>query len=152
MNIRFLSAIALMLLQIVSSGGAQTEAGVEKEAPAERSGPDPSPTRATRTASFNISAGSIAFRSDTVTVMINRVRRIDPMDPPPDTRADFYDPSSDDRCDINPRPGATDINITYNLHTGAITGDVTGIRRRLISVHGGGDAKRAQIWFTVYNR
>jgi hypothetical protein len=58
----------------------------------------------------------------------------------------------DDHCDINPRGRARDLSLTYNLRTGAVTGDATGLRQRLIHVAGGADDKRAQIWFTVYHR
>ena len=65
---------------------------------------------------------------------------------------DKDDGGFDDHCDINLRAGTKDIRINYNLVTGRITGDVTGVRERLIRVHGAGDPKRAEIWFTVSSR
>ena len=166
MNIKSLAAIAVLLLPAGGSGRSRTEAGV--------------------------------FRAGTVTVTVNRVRRIDPMDSAPDPGADFYarvtightestspviesrddvapqwtftqevgsetipiviklfdkdGTGSDDHCDINPRSGARDISIRYDLRTGRFAGDVTGLRERLTRVHGAGDTKRAEIWFTVSNR
>ena len=147
----------------------------------------------------NIAPALAGAGSASVVVQINRVRRIDPMDSPPDVQADFYaqvlidgvestspvsesrdditpqwsfsreargesvqitiklfdkdEGGSDDHCDINPRVKEKDIRVNYNLRTGHITGDVTGLAQKLIRVHGAGpDTKKAEIWFTVYQR
>jgi hypothetical protein len=55
----------------------------------------------------------------------------------------------DDHCDINPRRGVKDVNLTYNRLTGRITGDVSGMRGEVIRVRGEGDSNRAEIWFSV---
>ena len=166
MSIKSIGYLALMLAPVVGSGGPREDAAVS--------------------------------RSITVTVTVNRVRRIDVMDPLPDVGADFYArvtiggeerespvresrgdvapqwtftrevssetvpiliklfdkdlPGPDDHCDINPRIRVRDISINYNLRTGRFTGDVAGPRQRLTRMHGSGDTKRAEVWFTVDSR
>jgi hypothetical protein len=166
MNARLLAAIALLLMP----GGGYSRVRTE----------------------------SALVRAGIVTVTVNRVRRLDVMDPLPDPGADFYarvkigdaedtspvsdsrndvtpqwtftreartdtvaiviqvfdrdTPEPDDHCDINPRNGVRDIRIRYNVRTGHFTGDLIGIRQRLMRVHGAGDTKRAEIWFTVDSR
>jgi hypothetical protein len=55
----------------------------------------------------------------------------------------------DDHCDINPRRGVKELNLTYNRLTGRISGDVSGRSGDLIRVRGAGDNNRAEIWFSV---
>jgi hypothetical protein len=57
--------------------------------------------------------------------------------------------SGDDKCDINPTRGKKRLDLTYRLSTGRITGDLTGTRRTVIHVRGGGDSDRAEIWLQI---
>jgi len=54
---------------------------------------------------------------------------------------------SDDRIDIDSNSGQN-LNITFDLVTGAITGDVSGARGQLLSL-AGNSGDRARMWFTV---
>lgn len=56
---------------------------------------------------------------------------------------------SNDRIDIDSRSGYRDLNITYDLITNQISGDVSGLGGRQLSVSGGGDSDRATMRFTV---
>jgi len=54
---------------------------------------------------------------------------------------------ADDRIDINPGAGQN-LNITFDVVTGAITGDVSGSRGQLLTI-AGNSGDRARMWFTV---
>ncbi|PZV11511.1 MAG: hypothetical protein DCF22_14395 [Leptolyngbya sp.] len=56
---------------------------------------------------------------------------------------------ADDRIDIDSRAGYRDLNLTYDLITNQVTGDVNGLGGRRLSVSGGGDSDRASMYFTV---
>lgn len=55
----------------------------------------------------------------------------------------------DDHIDIDSRSGYRNLDITYDLMTNQISGDVSGLGGRQLSVSGGGDADRARMTFTV---
>jgi hypothetical protein len=54
----------------------------------------------------------------------------------------------DDHCDINPT-SARDLDLYYNVATGAITGDATGTAGTEIHSVGAGNDNRAEVWFTI---
>ncbi|MBF2029711.1 MAG: hypothetical protein IGS48_23635 [Oscillatoriales cyanobacterium C42_A2020_001] len=54
---------------------------------------------------------------------------------------------ADDRIDIDPSSGQN-LNITFDVVTGAITGDVSGSRGQLLNI-AGNSGDRARMWFTV---
>jgi hypothetical protein len=54
---------------------------------------------------------------------------------------------ADDRIDIDPAAGQN-LNITFDVVTGAITGDVLGNRGQLLNL-AGASGDRARMWFTV---
>ncbi|NEO44346.1 MAG: S8 family serine peptidase [Moorea sp. SIO4A3] len=53
--------------------------------------------------------------------------------------------NDDDHIDIDPKENAKDLNLIYNLFTGEITGDVTGLGGRQLYSTGG----KGEIWFTI---
>lgn len=57
---------------------------------------------------------------------------------------------ADDFIDLDPRSGFRQINLTYDVFTNTVSGDVSGIGGQLLtSIGGGGDGDRAQAWFRV---
>lgn len=54
---------------------------------------------------------------------------------------------ADDRIDIDPSSGQN-LNLTFDVVTGAITGDVSGSRGQLLNI-AGNSGDRARMWFTV---
>ena len=56
---------------------------------------------------------------------------------------------SDDHIDIDADSGYRNLDITYDLITNQITGDVSGLGGRLLTTTGTGDADRARMNFTV---
>ncbi|MEQ8385858.1 MAG: S8 family serine peptidase [Coleofasciculus sp. A1-SPW-01] len=61
----------------------------------------------------------------------------------------FFLFNPDDHIDIDPKSGNRDINITYDLRTGRVSGDLTGYKGRSLYSRGGGDSDQGEIWFTV---
>jgi hypothetical protein len=57
--------------------------------------------------------------------------------------------SSDDAIDLDASSGLRQVNLTYDLVTGAISGDVAGSAGQTLFVAGSGDSDRARMWFTV---
>lgn len=62
---------------------------------------------------------------------------------------DHDSPDPDDHCDVSPVHGKKALEISYNLRTGQISGDVTGACGDLIHARGAGDSDRVEIWFRV---
>ena len=58
----------------------------------------------------------------------------------------------DDECDINSLSRRTELNLTYDLLPGRISGDASGVRGSRIIAIGNGDTNRARLWFTVDHR
>ncbi|MDX2230752.1 MAG: C2 family cysteine protease [Leptolyngbyaceae cyanobacterium bins.349] len=54
-----------------------------------------------------------------------------------------------DHIDIDARGGFRNLDLTYDVITNQITGDVTGLGGRMLSVSGGGDGDRARMNFTI---
>lgn len=56
----------------------------------------------------------------------------------------------DDHVDVCPAIGKKDLDLTFNLRTGRISGDATGSRGQRIHTRGGGsDTDKAEIWFSI---
>jgi hypothetical protein len=53
-----------------------------------------------------------------------------------------------DYVDVDPDGGDKDINLTYNLFTGEVSGDVGGTQGQHLYSRGGND-DQGEIWFTV---
>ena len=56
---------------------------------------------------------------------------------------------ADDHVDIDPNSGDKDLNLTYNLFTGQITGDVSGTQGQQLYARGRGDSDQGEVWFTL---
>jgi hypothetical protein len=58
-------------------------------------------------------------------------------------------PDADDHCDVSPVNGKKTLEISYDLSTGRIGGDVSGNEGEVIHARGGGDSDRVEIWFRL---
>jgi len=54
-----------------------------------------------------------------------------------------------DYVDVDPNGGDKDLNLTYNLFTGEVSGDVVGTQGQQLYSRGSGDDNQGEIWFTV---
>jgi hypothetical protein len=59
---------------------------------------------------------------------------------------------ADDHIDLQAGAGLRDVNVTLDLLTGNITGDINGWQGQMLTMAGSGDGDRAQIWFTIDSR
>lgn len=56
---------------------------------------------------------------------------------------------SNDHVDVDAFTGARNINLTYDLFTNSISGDISGYGGSMLFAAGAGDGDRARAWFTV---
>jgi hypothetical protein len=58
-------------------------------------------------------------------------------------------PDADDHCDVSPVDGKRTLELSYDLATGRIGGDVNGNEDAVIHARGAGDSDRVEIWFRL---
>jgi len=58
-------------------------------------------------------------------------------------------PDADGHCDVSPAHGKRTLEISYDLATGRISGDVTGNEGALIHARGEGESDSVEIWFRL---
>src|SRR5262249_8229366 len=58
-------------------------------------------------------------------------------------------PDADDHCDVSPLDGKKTLQISYDLSTGRIGGDVSGNESEVIHARGEGDSDSVEIWFRL---